>query len=98
MQAATYTFKCISLMRNNKHCVFIGKLLFKYQLAGFQNVWFASAFKGASGIDQRWTPINQHLQNFQAWLKVMDFMFKYPAMQLDGIALTGTQRFVHLFG
>lgn len=75
----------------------IGQLLSNYQQAGFQTVWFASAFKGASGIDQRWTPLNHHLQNHLAWLKVMDSMSKYPSMKLDGIALTGWQRFVYLF-
>ncbi|XP_047005852.1 beta-N-acetylhexosaminidase isoform X2 [Ictalurus punctatus] len=73
----------------------IGQLLSNYQQAGFQTVWFASAFKGASGIDQRWTPLNHHLQNHLAWLKVMDSMSKYPSMKLDGIALTGWQRYEH---
>ncbi|XP_060748330.1 beta-N-acetylhexosaminidase isoform X3 [Tachysurus vachellii] len=70
----------------------IGQLLSNYQKAGFQNVWFASAFKGASGVDQRWTPLNLHLQNHLAWIKVMASMSKYPSLKLDGIALTGWQR------
>ncbi|KAK3520484.1 hypothetical protein QTP70_024093 [Hemibagrus guttatus] len=73
----------------------IGQLLSNYQTAGFHNVWFASAFKGASGIDQRWTPIHQHLENHLAWLKVMVIMHKYPSIKLDGIALTGWQRYEH---
>ncbi|XP_060748329.1 beta-N-acetylhexosaminidase isoform X2 [Tachysurus vachellii] len=73
----------------------IGQLLSNYQKAGFQNVWFASAFKGASGVDQRWTPLNLHLQNHLAWIKVMASMSKYPSLKLDGIALTGWQRYEH---
>ncbi|XP_047656433.1 beta-N-acetylhexosaminidase isoform X2 [Tachysurus fulvidraco] len=73
----------------------IGQLLSNYQKAGFQNVWFASAFKGASGVDQRWTPLNLHLQNHLSWIKVMASMSKYPSIKLDGIALTGWQRYEH---
>lgn len=74
---------------------FLGEVLSNYQKAGFQNVWFASAFKGASGIDQRWTPINHHLQNHLAWLRFIDTLSKYPSVNVDGIALTGWQRFVY---
>ncbi|XP_026772626.3 beta-N-acetylhexosaminidase isoform X2 [Pangasianodon hypophthalmus] len=79
----------------NMNLVQIGELLSNYQQAGFQNVWFASAFKGASGIDQRWTPLNHHLENHLAWLKVMASMSKYPSIKLDGIVLTGWQRYEH---
>ncbi|XP_072549110.1 hexosaminidase D [Salminus brasiliensis] len=73
----------------------VGNLIGKYQEAGFTGVWFASAFKGASGIAQRWTPINMHLQNHIGWLKVIDSMTKFPSIKYLGIALTGWQRFEH---
>lgn len=83
-------------MTKKTHYLFIGQLLSNYQQAGFQTVWFASAFKGASGIAQRWTPLQHHLMNHLAWLKVMASMSKYSSIKLAGIALTGWQRFVYL--
>lgn len=84
-------------MTKNTYYLFIGQLLSNYQQAGFQSVWFASAFKGASDINQIWTPLNHHLQNHLAWLKVIASMSEYPSIKLDGIALTGWQRCVYLF-
>ncbi|KAI4896799.1 hypothetical protein NFI96_026708 [Prochilodus magdalenae] len=73
----------------------IALLLSKYQQGGFTGVWFASAFKGASEVDQRWTPVKHHLDNHLAWLKVIGFMPQYPSLVFQGIALTGWQRFEH---
>ncbi|XP_026859152.2 beta-N-acetylhexosaminidase [Electrophorus electricus] len=73
----------------------IGKLLSKYQEAGFSGMWFASAFKGASEVDQMWTPINHHLQNHLSLLKVIKSIIQYPSITLQGIALTGWQRYRH---
>uniref|UniRef100_A0A3B1K4V7 beta-N-acetylhexosaminidase n=1 Tax=Astyanax mexicanus TaxID=7994 RepID=A0A3B1K4V7_ASTMX len=73
----------------------VGQLLHQYQDSGFKGVWFASAFKGASDIDQRWTPINARLQNHLGWLKVIESMTEFPSIEYQGIALTGWQRFEH---
>ncbi|XP_052392236.1 hexosaminidase D-like [Carassius gibelio] len=73
----------------------IGSYIQKYEQAGFKGVWFASAFKGASGIDQRWTPINQHLKNHLQWQKVIESMPQYKSVRFQGIALTGWQRYEH---
>ncbi|XP_046722925.1 beta-N-acetylhexosaminidase isoform X1 [Silurus meridionalis] len=70
-------------------------LLHNYQQAGFHTVWFASAFKGTSGISQRWTPINYHLENHLAWLKVIASISKHSIIQFGGIVLTGWQRYEH---
>uniref|UniRef100_A0A4W4ECT5 beta-N-acetylhexosaminidase n=1 Tax=Electrophorus electricus TaxID=8005 RepID=A0A4W4ECT5_ELEEL len=78
-----------------KHSLFVGKLLSKYQEAGFSGMWFASAFKGASEVDQMWTPINHHLQNHLSLLKVIKSIIQYPSITLQGIALTGWQRYRH---
>uniref|UniRef100_A0A673WKL9 beta-N-acetylhexosaminidase n=1 Tax=Salmo trutta TaxID=8032 RepID=A0A673WKL9_SALTR len=73
----------------------IGTLISRYHEAGFKGVWFASAFKGGTGIDQRWTPLDYQLQNHLSWIKVMNSMTKYPSVTLHGILLTGWQRFEH---
>ncbi|KAM6957784.1 hexosaminidase D [Aplochiton taeniatus] len=73
----------------------LGKLIAKYEAAGFKGVWFASAYKGTSGRGQQWTPLDHHLQNHLAWIKVMKSMTQYPSIKLQGIMLTGWQRYSH---
>ncbi|OCT61705.1 hexosaminidase D [Xenopus laevis] len=67
----------------------------KYQDGGFPSVWFASAFKGASGPDQMWTPIGLHMNNHLRWKQVIDNMHKFPNIRYGGIAMTGWQRYDH---
>ncbi|XP_075759657.1 hexosaminidase D isoform X2 [Pelodiscus sinensis] len=67
-------------------------LIEKYRKCGFLKLWFASAFKGASGVNQSLTPIGHHLKNHLQWLKVANSI---PADMLQGIALTGWQRYDH---
>ncbi|XP_062388135.1 beta-N-acetylhexosaminidase isoform X2 [Sardina pilchardus] len=69
--------------------------LSKYQETGFKHVWFASAFKGASGTDQMWTPFGIHLQNHLSWLDIVGHMSSYPDLTLEGLILTGWQRYEH---
>ncbi|XP_015735403.2 hexosaminidase D isoform X4 [Coturnix japonica] len=71
-----------------------GKVLLieKYRRCGFSKVWFASAFKGATGVNQSLTLIGHHLKNNLQWLKVASSI---PADVLQGIALTGWQRYDH---
>ncbi|XP_041433310.1 hexosaminidase D isoform X2 [Xenopus laevis] len=71
------------------------KLIGKYQDCGFPSVWFASAFKGASGPDQMWTPIGLHMNNHLQWKQVIDSMHKFPKIRYGGIAMTGWQRYDH---
>ncbi|XP_028669657.2 beta-N-acetylhexosaminidase [Erpetoichthys calabaricus] len=73
----------------------IDKYITSYANAGFQTVWFASAFKGASDVAQIWTPIGVHLNNHLSWHKVISSMAKYPGIHWQGIALTGWQRYDH---
>ncbi|KAL2101109.1 hypothetical protein ACEWY4_002870 [Coilia grayii] len=73
----------------------INSWISKYQEAGFRDLWFASAFKGATGSDQMWTEIGHHLHNHLSWLKVMTSLYKYPQITLQGIILTGWQRYEH---
>ncbi|XP_063208305.1 hexosaminidase D isoform X1 [Chroicocephalus ridibundus] len=67
-------------------------LIEKYRRCGFSKVWFASAFKGATGVNQSLTLIGHHLKNHLQWLKVAS---NSPADVLEGIALTGWQRYDH---
>ncbi|XP_015922223.1 hexosaminidase D isoform X2 [Parasteatoda tepidariorum] len=60
----------------------------------FPNIWIASAFKGATEMTQIITPTRYHVANQQAWLKMLgDFghLFK----KINGVAITGWQRFDH---
>lgn len=64
-------------------------LVEKYQKSGFSWLWAASAFKGATGVNQSLTPIEHHLRNHLQWLQVAGSV---PADTLRGIILTGWQR------
>ncbi|NWY19296.1 HEXDC Hexosaminidase, partial [Aphelocoma coerulescens] len=68
------------------------QLLEKYRRCGFSKVWFASAFKGATGVNQSLTLVGHHLRNQLGWLQVAS---RSPADVLEGIALTGWQRYDH---
>ncbi|KAF4797310.1 Hexosaminidase D [Turdus rufiventris] len=46
------------------------QLIEKYRRCGFSKVWFASAFKGATGANQSLTLIGHHLRNQLEWLQV----------------------------
>uniref|UniRef100_A0A8D2QSX9 beta-N-acetylhexosaminidase n=2 Tax=Zosterops lateralis melanops TaxID=1220523 RepID=A0A8D2QSX9_ZOSLA len=68
------------------------QLVEKYHRCGFSKVWFASAFKGATGVNQSLTLTGHHLRNQLEWLQVAS---RSPAGVLEGIALTGWQRYDH---
>ncbi|NXA83103.1 HEXDC Hexosaminidase, partial [Thryothorus ludovicianus] len=68
------------------------QLVEKYRRCGFSKVWFASAFKGATGANQSLTLIGHHLRNQLEWLQVAS---RSPADVLQGITLTGWQRYDH---
>jgi len=82
----------LNIFSHNIYLLFVGNYISKYEEAGFQGVWFASAFKGASGIDQAWTPITHHLKNHLQWQQVITSMPQYKSVKFHGIALTGWQR------
>ncbi|XP_069786423.1 hexosaminidase D-like isoform X2 [Narcine bancroftii] len=66
----------------------------KYQGAGFSQIWFASAFKGATGAAQCLTSISYHLANHLQWLNVAQTLPR-NSIHLQGIAVTGWQRYDH---
>ncbi|XP_069808219.1 hexosaminidase D isoform X2 [Dendropsophus ebraccatus] len=67
-------------------------LIEKYSQSGFQKIWLASAFKGATGASQQLTHIGHHLQNHRRWLQVLQ---RIPPDILQGLAITGWQRYDH---
>ncbi|XP_077022411.1 hexosaminidase D isoform X2 [Tamandua tetradactyla] len=67
-------------------------LMEKYHRCGFPGLWAASAFKGATGTNQTLTPVDHHLRNHAQWLQVAR---RGPARALQGIVLTGWQRYDH---
>ncbi|XP_066090409.1 hexosaminidase D isoform X2 [Saccopteryx bilineata] len=67
-------------------------LMEKYRKCGFLRLWAASAFKGATGPRQALPPIEYHLRNNLQWLQVAA---RGPADTLQGIVLTGWQRYDH---
>ncbi|XP_040845826.1 hexosaminidase D isoform X1 [Ochotona curzoniae] len=71
-----------------------GKVLLmeKFQACGFRRLWAASAFKGATGASQALPPVEYHLHNHAQWLQVAG---QGPTDALQGIVLTGWQRYDH---
>ncbi|XP_030683946.1 hexosaminidase D isoform X6 [Nomascus leucogenys] len=71
-----------------------GKVLLmqKYRRCGFLRLWAASAFKGATGPSQAMPPVEHHLRNHVQWLQVAG---SGPTDSLQGIILTGWQRYDH---
>ncbi|XP_006886367.1 PREDICTED: hexosaminidase D [Elephantulus edwardii] len=67
-------------------------LMEKFQKCGFTRLWAASAFKGATGPQQALTPIQHHLHNHLQWMQAAQ---AGPAGALQGIVLTGWQRYDH---
>ncbi|KAM3921928.1 hexosaminidase D [Leptodactylus fuscus] len=67
-------------------------LINKYSECGFKKIWLASAFKGATGASQQLTHIGHHLENHRRWLQVMQ---RIPPNILQGLAITGWQRYDH---
>lgn len=61
----------------------------------FDNIWAASAFKGAFGETLTVPNIKMHLENNEAWLTVMAEQKEY-FKSFRGIAITGWQRYDHL--
>lgn len=68
--------------------------LWEKYLSIFPNVWVASAFKGATKINQMLAPPSFHISNHEAWNHVLSEN-SCSSSSFRGIALTGWQRFDH---
>ncbi|XP_054284334.1 hexosaminidase D-like [Macrosteles quadrilineatus] len=64
----------------------------KYSLV-FGRVWFASAYKGATGSCQMLPVVSQHISNHQKWLATAAQV--EGRFQICGIVLTGWSRYDH---
>ncbi|XP_030629779.1 hexosaminidase D [Chanos chanos] len=69
-------------------------LMEKYSTAGLCQQWVASSFKGSTTVHSCVTPTLRHVENHLQWLKVASALSETIALQ--GIALTGWQRYDHL--
>lgn len=68
-------------------------------LKSFDYIWIATAFKGASSVDQILPPIRFHINNHTAWLQIIkQFILTNTnyRQNLQGIAFTGWTRFDHM--
>ncbi|XP_076855643.1 hexosaminidase D isoform X2 [Brachyhypopomus gauderio] len=70
------------------------KLMEKYRLAGLSKQWIASSFKGSTTVYTCVTSTQRHVDNHLQWLRVASGLS--PGIDLQGIALTGWQRYDHL--
>ena len=61
----------------------------------FQNVWAASAYKGATGPAQYMTNVNRHRINHDSWIQLMRDVTQATTLKFKGIALTGWTRYDH---
>uniref|UniRef100_A0A182NCW9 Uncharacterized protein n=1 Tax=Anopheles dirus TaxID=7168 RepID=A0A182NCW9_9DIPT len=61
----------------------------------FSTAWAASAFKGAHGEGLLMPPVRRHLENTLRWLAVMQGEGNRFQHGLQGLALTGWQRYDH---
>ncbi|XP_066519224.1 hexosaminidase D [Hoplias malabaricus] len=69
-------------------------LMEKYKSAGLLHQWAASSFKGSTTVHTCVTSTQRHVDNHIQWLNVASGIS--PGIKLQGIALTGWQRYDHL--
>ncbi|XP_026869141.2 hexosaminidase D [Electrophorus electricus] len=70
------------------------QLMEKYRSAGLSKQWVASSFKGSTTVYTCVTSTQRHVDNHLQWLRVASGLS--PGIDLQGIALTGWQRYDHL--
>ncbi|EAA08649.6 AGAP004270-PA [Anopheles gambiae str. PEST] len=74
---------------------FVQSATWEKYAAVFRTAWAASAFKGAHGEGLLMPPIRRHLENTLRWLAVMQGEGNRFSHGLQGLALTGWQRYDH---
>uniref|UniRef100_A0A671KKT1 beta-N-acetylhexosaminidase n=1 Tax=Sinocyclocheilus anshuiensis TaxID=1608454 RepID=A0A671KKT1_9TELE len=75
-------------------CSFPVMLMERYKSVGMSQQWAASSFKGSTTVHTCVTSTQRHLDNHLQWLKVASSLS--AGIKLQGIALTGWQRYDHL--
>ncbi|KAL1264447.1 hypothetical protein QQF64_004802 [Cirrhinus molitorella] len=69
-------------------------LMERYKSAGMSQQWAASSFKGSTTVHTCVTSTQRHVDNHLQWLKVASNLS--AGIEIQGIALTGWQRYDHL--
>ncbi|XP_016090192.1 hexosaminidase D isoform X1 [Sinocyclocheilus grahami] len=69
-------------------------LMERYKSVGMSQQWAASSFKGSTTVHTCVTSTQRHLDNHLQWLKVASSLS--AGIKIQGIALTGWQRYDHL--
>ncbi|KAJ8283878.1 hypothetical protein COCON_G00027280 [Conger conger] len=69
-------------------------LLETYKSAGLSKVWAASSFKGSTDVSTCVTSTLRHVDNHLQWLQVAAAL--PSGIEMQGIAITGWQRYDHL--
>ncbi|KAJ8246453.1 hypothetical protein GJAV_G00267980 [Gymnothorax javanicus] len=69
-------------------------LLGTYGTAGLSKVWAASSFKGSTDVSTCVTCTQRHVDNHLQWLQVAAALPR--GIEMQGIAITGWQRYDHL--
>ncbi|XP_055298333.1 hexosaminidase D [Sitodiplosis mosellana] len=64
----------------------------------FSTVWAASSFKGSAGETAILPPIRKHLENHLQWMALINIYANRFRNGIQGIALTGWQRYNHFVG
>ncbi|KAM4624053.1 hexosaminidase D isoform 2-T2 [Polymixia lowei] len=82
------------MLREMSHDTLKVSLLEKYCSVGLSELWAASSFKGSTSVHTSVTSTQRHVDNHLQWLKVAASVS--PGIKLQGIALTGWQRYDHL--
>ncbi|KAJ8363607.1 hypothetical protein SKAU_G00124380 [Synaphobranchus kaupii] len=70
------------------------QLLETYRSAGLSKVWAASSFKGSTDVSTCVTSTQRHVDNHLQWLQVAAAL--PSGIEMQGIAITGWQRYDHL--
>ncbi|KAG9350362.1 hypothetical protein JZ751_026717 [Albula glossodonta] len=70
------------------------RLLENYRSAGLSQIWAASSFKGSTDVSTCVTCTQRHVDNHLQWLQVAAAL--PSGIEMQGIAITGWQRYDHL--
>ncbi|KAL4648077.1 hexosaminidase D isoform X1 [Arapaima gigas] len=70
------------------------RLMETYSRAGLSEIWAASSFKGSTSVTTCVTCTQRHVDNHEQWLKVA--AAQPSGAEIQGIAITGWQRYDHL--
>lgn len=74
---------------------YVSNQIFSKYSRVFPTIWTASAFKGAYGESLVIPPLRRHLENNMNWLALMRTQSIHFTAGIQGIALTGWQRYDH---